>query len=347
MSGKARKQKKTGTGRSLPFWRGVLSYIGYRKTLFLFCLLSNVLVIGFWALNGASGEDIRYSVLLGALAFLLVVGLDLFAMLRRLRALLEVKAHLNEFEQELPEGGNRVERLYCEIADGYLARAQTEKEELSMSHRATISYFTLWMHQIKTPIAAMRLLMESPELDRTLINRQLFEVERYAELAMQYVRSADIAADLVLMPCELEPLVRESIRKYAPLFIAKGLTAEVGELSLTLLTDAKWFAFVLEQLLSNAVKYTQRGGVRMYVEDNALVLEDTGCGIRPEDMPRVFEKGYTGRNGRIDKRASGIGLFLARRVSDALGVKLELVSVWGKGTKAVMRFPRQEREIFS
>ena len=341
------RKRKGKARKTLPFWRGVLSYIGYRRALFLFYLLSNVLVVNFWALNGTPGEDIRYSVLLGALALILIVGLDLFAMLRRLRALLEIKAHLNEFEQELPEGGNRMERLYSEIADGYLTRARQEKEELSMSHRATISYFTLWMHQIKTPIAALRLLMESPELDRALFNRQLFEVERYAELAMQYVRSADIAADLVLITCELEPLVRESIRKYAPLFIAKGLTAEVGDIALTVLTDAKWFAFVFEQLLSNAVKYTQQGGVRVYVQGGALILEDTGCGIRPEDMPRVFEKGYTGYNGRLDKRASGIGLFLARRVSDALRLKLELVSVFGKGTKAVMRFPQQEQEVFS
>ena len=341
-----RKRERKAKKR-LPFWRGVLSYIGYRRALFLFYLLSNVLVVSFWSLNGTSGEDIRYSVLLGALALILIVGLDLFAMLRRLRALLEIKAHLNEFEQELPEGGNRMERLYCEIADGYLARARQEKEELSMSHRATISYFTLWMHQIKTPIAALRLLMESPELDRALFNRQLFEVERYTELAMQYVRSADIAADLVLTRCELEPLVRESIRKYAPLFIAKGLTAEVGDIALTVLTDAKWFAFVFEQLLSNAVKYTQQGIVRVYVQGGALILEDTGCGIRPEDMPRVFEKGYTGYNGRLDKRASGIGLFLARRVSDALRLKLELVSVFGKGTKVVMWFPQQEQEVFS
>ena len=333
--------------KRLPFWKGVLFYIGYRKALFLFYILSTALVASFWALNGTPMEDIRYSLLLGALVLVLIVGLDLFAILRRLRALMEIQEHLNEFEQELPEGGNRVERLYCEIADGYLSRLRQEKEELSMSHRATISYFTLWMHQIKTPIAAMRLLLQSPELDRALLNRQLFEVERYAELAMQYVRAADIAADLVLAPCSIEPLVRESIRKYAPLFIAKGLSAQVEEIELVALTDAKWFSFVFEQLLSNAVKYTQQGGVRVYLEGCALILEDTGCGIRPEDMPRVFEKGYTGYNGRLDKRASGIGLYLARRVSDALRLKLELQSALGKGTKAVMRFSQEEKEIFS
>lgn len=340
-------KRKEHKKKPLPFWRGVLAYIGYRKALFLFYLVSDVLVISFWALNGTPGEDIRYSVLLGLLALVLVTGLDLFSMLRRLRALLEIRAHLNEFEQELPEGGNRIERLYCEIADGYLTRARQEKEELSMSHRSTISYFTLWMHQIKTPIAAMRLLLQSPELDRTLLNRQLFEVERYAELAMHYVRSADISSDLVLVRCELEPVVRESIRKYAPLFIAKGLTAEVGEIALAPLTDAKWFAFVFEQLLSNAVKYTHNGGIRVYVDNGALVLEDTGCGIRPEDMPRVFEKGYTGYNGRLDKRASGIGLFLARRVSNALRLRLELTSAPGKGTKAIMWFPQEEKEVYS
>ena len=340
-------RRAKGEKKRLPFWRGVIHYIGYRKTLFLFYVLSNALTVSFWALNGTDAGDIRYSMLLGFLAFVLIIGFDLFAMLRRLRALMEVHAHLDAFEQLLPEGSNCVERLYCEIADGYLSRARQEQEELSMSHRATISYFTLWMHQIKTPIAAMRLLLQSPDVDRTLLGRQLFEVERYAELAMQYVRAADIASDLVLSPCRLEPLVRESIRKYAPLFIAKGLSAEVRELDVAVLTDAKWFSFLFEQLLSNAVKYTQQGGVQIFLEDGALILLDTGCGIRPEDMPRVFEKGYTGYNGRLDKRASGIGLYLSRRVADALRIRLELTSTPGKGTRVAIQFPGRDEEVFS
>ena len=320
--------------------RALHHYIGYRKQLFVYALLAGGATAAFWLLFGAAAGDVLYALLLETAILAVIVIFDFWAVRRRLLALWEIRGRLAQYEQALPEGANEAERAYCAIAEGYRTRGAAQAEELTRMHAAAVEYMTLWMHQIKTPIAAMRLTLETEGAQRAPLERQLFEVERCAELALQYVRAADIAADLVLAPVQIEQVVRECVRKYAPLFIAKGLYAEVEPLGLAVVTDAKWFAFLFEQLLSNAVKYTSAGGVRVYARDGALYLEDTGCGIRPEDLPRVFEKGYTGGNGRLDRRASGIGLYLARRAAGTMNISLTLNSTFGKGTMAKITFPQ-------
>ncbi|MEA5059549.1 MAG: sensor histidine kinase [Candidatus Pelethousia sp.] len=318
----------------------LFAYIGYRRVLFLYALASGALAFLFLALSGETPQDdIRYVLLLLVVSLILVVLPDFICFRRKLAALAQVLEELNGFEQALPEGADAMERMYREIAGGFRARAEEEKAAILGAHHASQAYFTQWMHQIKTPLAAIRLLMDAPQIDKALLARQLFEVERYAELALQYVRSEDMAADLILSRTPLDPMVRACVKKYAPLFIGKGLSAQVAPLALAPITDGKWFAFLFEQLLSNAVKYTETGGVRVYLRDRTLVLEDTGEGIRPEDMARVFEYGYTGQNGRLDKRATGIGLYLARRAAEALGILLALESTPGKGTRAMLTFP--------
>ena len=140
-----------------------------------------------------------------------------------------------------------------------------------------------------------------------MLKQELFKVERYAELALQYLKLSDIANDLVIERCDLGRIVRESVKKYGLLFVYKGLSAEIAPLDLAVVSDAKWLGFILEQLISNAVKYTNAGGVKIFAENGCLVIEDSGIGIRAEDLPRIFEKGYTGYNGRVDTRASGVG----------------------------------------
>lgn len=321
-------------------------YIVYRRPLFLYYMLSVGLTVSFWLLNGMENADVLYSLLLMTTVFFLIVVFDYASMRRRHRELQGILENLSAFEQQLPEGANLIERDYCAVAEGFQARVRQETEALERAHHATIDYYTLWMHQIKTPIAAMRLLLNSPECNIALMQQELFHIERYVELALQYVKTADLAADLVLAPCAIEPVVRECVKKFAPLFIAKKLSAEIAPLRLTVTTDAKWFAFLFEQLLSNAVKYTKTGGVKIYASGNALILEDTGTGIRAEDLSRVFEWGYTGRNGRLDKRATGIGLYLARRVADALGMRLELSSAPGQGTRVRLQFPHSPPPVF-
>ena len=161
-------------------------------------------------------------------------------------------------------------------------------------------------------------------------------------MVMQYLRLDSDYSDYVLTRHALDDIVRQAVRKYARLFILKKITLDFCETGLTVLTDEKWLLFVIEQILSNSLKYTHSGAISIYAEGGTLVIADTGIGIRPEDLPRVFDKGFTGYNGRADKKSSGIGLYLCRRITDKLGHTLKIASEVGRGTRVYIGFKPPE-----
>ena len=196
----------------------------------------------------------------------------------------------------------------------------------------------MWVHQVKTPIAAMRLLLDGNEAhDRTLL-AELFYIEQYVGMVLSYLRLSGDGTDFVIRRLNLEPVVRQCVRKYAPLFIRKQLALKLGDVDCQVLTDEKWLSFVVEQLLFNALKYTQAGEIRIYMEgEKSLVIEDTGIGIDPADLPRIWERGFTGENGRVDKSATGLGLYLCSKICKKLSHVITIESEPGKGTKVCLR----------
>src|SRR5699024_342100 len=134
-----------------------------------------------------------------------------------------------------------------------------------------------------------------------------------------YLRLGSDSSDYMIREGELDTILRQAVRKYAPLFIRGKVSLELSPTGLRVLTDEKWLQLAVEQVLSNAVKYAPGGGVRIYARDTRLIVEDTGVGIAREDLPRIFERGFTGCNGRMDKRATGIGLYLCREICRRLG----------------------------
>jgi len=202
-------------------------------------------------------------------------------------------------------------------------------------------FFTLWTHQIKTPIAALNLILQSESPDIRQCKLETFKIESYVEMALNYLRFDTMGNDLVLKDYELDKMVKAVVKKLAPIFINKHLSITLGNLDFTILTDDKWFSFVLEQIISNAVKYTKEGGVTVSAQKDRdeviLCVADTGMGIRKEDIPRLFEKGFTGYNGRMDKKASGLGLYLCRGVSAKLGHELWVESEENKGTQVYIK----------
>lgn len=230
-------------------------------------------------------------------------------------------------------------------------------------------YYTMWAHQIKTPIFALRLLLqESPEENKEKLS-ELFKIEQYVEMVLGYLRTEDMSSDLKLSRCSLDRIIRDRIHKYAGIFISKKLTLTYESISQDVLTDEKWLGFVIGQILSNALKYTRTGEIRIYlekklsldtddvsisignddcnkVENFTLVIEDTGIGIRAEDIPRIFEKGYTGVNGRDDNRATGIGLYLSNKIMRKLGHRLYITSAEGKGTKVFLEFSVEDLNMY-
>ena len=235
---------------------------------------------------------------------------------------------------QLPDPRDMVEEDYQELLETVLLRDRTAMERQRTELREAEDYYTLWVHQVKTPLAAMNLLLQQEEDDRSReLRSQLFKTEQYVEMVLAYLRMGSESSDLVIKPQKIEALVRQSVRKYATLFIGKDLHLELGPLSGETVSDEKWLCFAIEQILSNAIKYTPSSGIiRIWSQDGILTIQDTGAGIAPEDLPRIFEKGYTGCNGRLDNRSSGIGLYLTRKILRRLGHSISVSSRLGAGT---------------
>lgn len=197
-----------------------------------------------------------------------------------------------------------------------------------------IDYYTTWGHQIKTPIAAMRLHLQNEDspLSRTL-SLDLMRIEQYVEMLLACLRLGSDSTDYVFREYDLDSIIRPVIRRFSGEFISRRLNLDYQPVEMMIVTDEKWLAFVLEQLMSNALKYTREGGISIYKEGDAtLCIRDTGVGIAAEDLPRIFEKGYTGMNGRANQKASGLGLHLCKRVCTNLGHGISVRSVVNKGT---------------
>ena len=210
-----------------------------------------------------------------------------------------------------------------------------------------VDYYTLWAHQIKTPIASMRLTLqnEDTQLSRRLTS-ELGRIERYVEMVLAYLRLDAKATDYVLREYDLDPIIRGAVKKFSGEFIERRLTLEFRPTNARALTDEKWLSFVLEQLVSNALKYTPQGRISIGLEPPAtLYVADTGIGVAPEDLPRIFEQGFTGRNGRADKQASGLGLYLCSRVCKNLGHSISISSEPGKGTTVRLDLARKKLAV--
>lgn len=193
----------------------------------------------------------------------------------------------------------------------------------------------------------LRLLLQDADTDeqRALLE-QLQSVEQYVEMVLGYLRLESPSSDYVIRNYLLDDIVRQAVRKYASQFIRRKLRLEYTPLNVSVITDEKWLLFVIEQVLSNALKYTRSGSVSITLEaPKTLCIRDTGIGIAPEDLPRVFEKGYTGSNGRTDKRATGIGLYLCRRILEKLGHTIAITSTVGEGTTVRIGLQQDALEV--
>lgn len=295
-------------------------------------------------LYGLPLESVGYAFMLCFALGLVLFAVGYLQFLRRHRELERLLAQVREKVLPLPPPRGLLEADYQALCQALAA----ERAALALESRNRLQdmtdYYTLWAHQIKTPIAAMRLLLQEeprPELDG-----ELLKIEQYVEMVLGYLRLGSGSTDYVFRTCGLDALLRQSVRKYARLFILKKISLDFQETGKTVLTDEKWLSFVIEQLLSNAVKYTPEGGrVRIYGDGETLVIADSGIGIRPEDLPRVFEKGFTGFNGREDKKSTGIGLYLCRQVLDRLNHGISIASRPGQGTLVRLDLGRRTREV--
>ncbi|MGN0536661.1 MAG: sensor histidine kinase [Acutalibacteraceae bacterium] len=235
--------------------------------------------------------------------------------------------------EQLPEPCGLIEQDYQEIGKK-MCRMYHEACRLEEKHqRESIDYYTAWVHQIKTPMAAMRLYLQSEDTEQNaLLLSELFQIEQYVEMVLCYFRVDSTSNDFVFQEYALDDIIRQAIRKYAAQFVQKKLKLIYKGTAMRVVTDEKGLLFVIEQLLSNAIKYTNKGSITIEAENGILKIIDTGIGMAPEDLPRIFEKGFTGYNGRLDKKSTGLGLYLCKRITDKLSCELSVQSEIKKGT---------------
>ena len=314
-----------------------------RRELLLLALCAILFFVTFFLYNLPPGAVLYPTVLcvLAGAVFALVSWRRAKQKHERLRELSSLPAALMD---RFPPPAGADDEDYQAVIEA-LRREQAElRSESARRYQDMTDYYTTWAHQIKTPIAAMRLMLQGED---SPLARQLSEevrsVEQYASMVLAFVRLDSDTTDYVFREQALDPIVREAVKKFAGQFIRKKLRLTYEPIRARVLTDEKWLCFVIEQILSNAVKYTNEGGVTItWQEPDTLVIRDTGIGIAPEDLPRVFEKSYTGYNGRSDKKSSGIGLYLCRRICTRLGHRIGVSSEPGRGTAVWISLSHEE-----
>ncbi len=322
-----------------------LSYLKYHKRLILCCLLFCAVFIAVFALYHLPIEAVLYPFVLCFLMTAVIVIYDFIRTKQRYKKLEDLKKFTEAMIEDFPQPESVEEEQYAQIIS-VLKNEITELQSVSVKkYNDVIEYYTLWVHQIKTPIASMRLTLqnEDSEFSRR-ISGDLFRIEQYVEMVLTYLRLDSDSSDYVFRECELDNIIRRCIKKFAAEFIDKHLSIDFTPTREKTVTDEKWLSFVIEQLLSNALKYTRQGGIKIYMNGSGILcIEDSGIGIASEDLPRIFEKGYTGNIGRIEKHSSGIGLYLCRRICDNLGIKITVQSEINKGTTVMLDMGRLKR----
>ena len=319
----------------------------HRKAIAVFFTFCAVFA-GVFALYDLPSAAIGYAAAICAFMGAVVILLDYGAFYKKHKRLQALVHEITVTADHLPVSRGPLEEDYQAIIRTLYVDKLRLTDQMNGRYTDLVEYYTVWAHQIKTPIAAMRLLLQTGSED-TAQNRELYEelqrIEQYVEMVLCYLRLDANSTDYVIKEYELDGIVRQAVRGYASQFIRRKIKLEYEPLSCRVLTDEKWLLFVVEQVLSNALKYTRSGGLVSIVmeEPKLLCIRDTGIGIAPEDLPRIFEKGYTGYNGRDDKKASGIGLYLCRRICENLGHKITAASAVGNGT--VIRIDLKSTEL--
>ncbi len=337
-------------------------YISDRKAVVLLSMIQSVIFVAVCSLYQLHNlSKIMYAFVLALFLWSCYGFFDAIRYLQKRRRIQLARKHpeqavealLSESLQESFQQGkfdhdrasvqlSKLDMAYGSLIEDF-SRLQKSMETEEVIRREEMSdYYMMWAHQIKTPIAAMKLLLNGRE-DGFLLMEELFKIEQYVEMVLHYLRLESIASDMVLKECDLQTLVKQTVKKYSILFINSGLTLSLKEFDVKVLTDEKWLGFVLEQIISNSIKYTRKGTISIYMEPDRpkiLVIEDTGIGIRQEDIRRIFERGFTGYNGRMDKKSTGIGLYLCKQILNQLSHGITVSSKEGKGTRFMLDLSR-------
>ena len=324
----------------------LLNYIRqYRFQAGLFCIFSLIFTVVFF-LYDLETEAVLYAVILCIMVSVVILPIHFLHFRRKYIERQHLLDNITLITEQFPDPDSPVEEQYIEMLQKLRAFSYENQNRYAQERLDSIDYYTTWIHQIKTPISVMQMILQSEDTDEfRALSAELFRIEQYVEMVLHWFRLDSSANDFVIETVSLDQIIRTAIRKYAPQFIRKKIRILYDGTQEYALSDEKWLLFILEQILSNAVKYTNSGSISISVKDSLISITDTGIGIAPEDLPRIFEKGYTGYNGRADKKSTGLGLYLCKKAADKLSHRLHAISRIGQGSTFFIDLRTQNIEI--
>lgn len=247
-----------------------------------------------------------------------------------------------------PEAENEENELVIQLLKNQQEKHLQKIEAIQLERKEWQEYMTSWFHEIKTPIAVSRLIYETGGSLESL-EEEMDKIEHFIEQALYFSRLSDFHKDYLIQEIDLERIVKEAVKMHTKTFLAKKIAIHLEVPKFEVLTDKKGILLILNQILSNSLKYTgNNGSISIMVDkhERTLRVKDSGIGIEPEDLPRVFERGFTGKNGREEHSSTGMGLYLAKKTAEKLGHAVSISSEKAKFTEVVLYFPETEDQFY-
>lgn len=329
-------------------------YLSDKRYLILFyCVLMSFisLVIYLDDIIEVNSGNILYINIISTAFFLLYLGIEFLLKKKYYASLNEiVKENKNDLIYRLPDPPTHEQYLYHQLLRNLFKEQNTKIKELLNEKKDHLEFITSWVHGVKTPIAVSRLILENNQEKKqeeifNSLEEEIEKIENFVEQALYYSRIDAFAKDYFIKDVQLERVIKESIKKHAKTFINKRIKIELADLNHDVTTDKKWLTFIIHQIIDNALKYTNEAGkIRVYAEkdekETRLIIQDNGIGIKVEDLLRVFDKGFTGYNGREKDQSTGLGLYLAKKLARKLGHDLSIDSKYQEYTSVTIHFPK-------
>ena len=310
----------------------IIGILGVYAILFVFVYLYRIPI-----------EVILYPFILTIVFVLIVLLFDYIKYKEKVNKIIQICNDISSCYSVKINDKNIFDEYYLDIINELLKENRKQVSQFQKKVSDVNDYFSIWVHQIKTPIASMKLKIDNEQMDLLQLASDLNRIDHYVDLVLSFLKFDEEKIDLYFRKTDVDRIMRESLKKFSNDFIIKKIRLDYKLSKREVLTDEKWLSFVFDQLLSNALKYTDKGTISIYYDgDSCLCIKDSGIGIALADMERLFEKGFTGYNGRQYKKASGIGLYMCKRMCDKLNIAISIESVVNEYTLVKLKFLSNE-----
>ena len=330
--------------------------IDYFKDKFVFLSVNLIIFIIISIIMFFANTSLAVIFLTFCIWFLPLIIYMLVEYIKYRRYFLDIKNTLEDLDKKylLPEVIDEPNFFIGEEINNIFKELSRDMHE-NVKHYKNIQeeyreYIEMWVHEIKTPISSTKLLIENNNNEVTKkIDTQINKIENFVEQVLYYSRSDEVGKDYIIKEINLSEIVKKVVKKNQRDFIGKRISLQLGELDEVIYSDTKWVEFILNQIIVNSIKYCKGKDDKVIIDSKklgnsvVLTIEDKGVGIIERDLKRVFEKGFTGENGRIFGKSTGIGLYLCKKLCEKLGLGLNIGSEVNKGTKVSIIFPMSEK----